>query len=151
MALDERDFFNNRNDTRVDQLTCPRCRRTNDYQMRWVVRVRKDRIPPGADERDRALYAKLRDYMIRIDDVVTCKTCGKKFDIPSQHSMVFLQKGEAQGQGQGQGQARGQGQRQGAQPSQQPRGGAAGRPNVPQPSKAAPPDEDDFGEINFNR
>ena len=143
MALDERDFFNNRNDTRVDQLTCPRCRRTNDYQMRWVVRVRKDRIPPGADERDRALYAKLRDYMIRIDDVVTCKTCGKKFDIPSQHSMVFLQKGEAQGQGQG--------QRQGAQPSQQPRGGAAARPNASQQSKAAPPDEDDFGEINFNR
>jgi hypothetical protein len=37
------------------------------------------------------LYAKLRDYMIRVDDSVACKTCGKKFDIPSQHSMVFLQ------------------------------------------------------------
>src|SRR6266550_4088082 len=90
MALDERDFFNNRNETRTDKLTCPRCKRTNDYQMRWVVRTRKDRIPPGADERDRALFGKLRDYMIRMDDSVTCKTCGKKFDIPSQHSMVFL-------------------------------------------------------------
>jgi hypothetical protein len=29
--------------------------------------------------------------MIRVDDSVACKTCGKKFDIPSQHSMVFLQ------------------------------------------------------------
>jgi hypothetical protein len=58
-----------------------------------VVRTRKDRIPPGADERDRAMYAKLRDYMIRVDDSVTCKTCGKKFDIPSQHSMVFIDKG----------------------------------------------------------
>ena len=38
--------------------------------------------------------AKLRDYMIRIDDSVTCKTCGKRFDIPSQHSMVFLQAGD---------------------------------------------------------
>jgi DNA-directed RNA polymerase subunit RPC12/RpoP len=94
VALDERDFFNNRNDTRTDQLTCPRCRRTNDYQMRWVVRTRKDRIPPGADERDRALFAKLRDYMIRVDDSVVCKTCGKRFDIPSQHSMVFLQAGD---------------------------------------------------------
>jgi hypothetical protein len=28
--------------------------------------------------------------MIRVDDSVTCKTCGKKFDIPSQHSMVFI-------------------------------------------------------------
>jgi len=26
---------------------------------------------------------------------VTCKTCGKKFDIPSQHSMVFIEKGAA--------------------------------------------------------
>jgi hypothetical protein len=43
------------------------------------------------DERDRALFAKLRDYMIRVDDAVTCKTCGKKSDIPSQHSMVFIQ------------------------------------------------------------
>jgi hypothetical protein len=92
MALDERDFFNNRNETRTDKLTCPRCRRTNDYQMRWVVRTKKDRLPHGADERDRALYGKLRDYMIRVDDAVTCKTCGKKFDIPSQHSMVFIEK-----------------------------------------------------------
>jgi hypothetical protein len=95
MALDERDFFNNKNETRTDKLTCPRCKRENDYQMRWVVRTRKDRLPPGADERDKALYGKLRDYMIRVDDAVTCKTCGKKFDIPSQHSMVFIEKGGA--------------------------------------------------------
>jgi hypothetical protein len=93
MALDERDFFDNRNETRIERLTCPRCKRANEYKMRWVVRTRKGRIPQGADERDRALYAKLRDYMIRVDDVVTCATCGKKFDIPSQHSLVFIQQG----------------------------------------------------------
>jgi hypothetical protein len=91
MALDERDFFNNRNEMRTDTLTCPKCRRAGEYQMRWVVRTKKDRLPPGADERDRALYGKLRDYMIRVDDTVQCKTCGRRFDIPSQHSMVFLQ------------------------------------------------------------
>src|SRR6185503_12722115 len=95
MGLDERDFFNNKNETRVDKLSCPRCKRVNEYQMRWVVNTRKDRLPSGADERDRALYAKLRDYMVRVDDAVTCKTCGKKFDIPSQHSMVFIEKGAA--------------------------------------------------------
>jgi hypothetical protein len=95
MALDERDFFNSRNETRTDSLTCPRCKRQNEYQMQWVVRKKKDRVPQGADERDRALYAKLRDYMIRIDDSVSCKTCRTKFDIPSQHSMVFLQDGAA--------------------------------------------------------
>ncbi|MFP6571501.1 MAG: hypothetical protein VB674_02685 [Vicinamibacterales bacterium] len=28
---------------------------------------------------------------MRLDDHVTCKTCGKKFEIPSQHSMVFTE------------------------------------------------------------
>lgn len=93
MSLDERDFFTRRNETRTDRLSCPRCKRVNEYQMRWVVNTKKDRLPGGADERDRALYGKLRDYMVRVDDAVTCKTCGKKFDIPSQHSMVFLEEG----------------------------------------------------------
>ena len=30
MALDERDFFNNKNETRNDKLTCPRCKRVNE-------------------------------------------------------------------------------------------------------------------------
>jgi len=89
-AFDAANFFNNKNETRTDKLTCPRCRRENEYPMRWVVRTKKDRLPHGADERDRALYAKLRDYMIRVDDSVTCKTCGKKFEIPSQQSLLFV-------------------------------------------------------------
>ena len=58
--------------------------------VRWMRRTKKKSLPPGADARDRALYAKLRDYLIRMDDDVTCKTCGKRFDIPSHQSMVFL-------------------------------------------------------------
>ena len=42
------------------------------------------------DERDRAKFAKLRDHLLRLDDEVTCKTCGKKFEIPSQHSLLFV-------------------------------------------------------------
>jgi hypothetical protein len=53
-------------------------------------RTKKDRLPPRADERDRALYAKLRDYLVRVDDDVTCKTCQKRFEIPSHQTMVFL-------------------------------------------------------------
>jgi DNA-directed RNA polymerase subunit M/transcription elongation factor TFIIS len=90
MALDERDFFTSRGEARSEKLACPRCRREHEYQVRWVVRTRKERIPPGADERDRAKFAKVRDYRIRLDESVTCKACGKRFDIPSQHSMVFL-------------------------------------------------------------
>ncbi len=53
-------------------------------------RSKKDRLPSGADEGDRAKFAKLRDYLLRLDDEVTCKTCGKKFEIPSQQSLLFV-------------------------------------------------------------
>ena len=90
MALDERAFFFDKNDNRSERLTCPRCRRTNEYSVRWVRRTKKDRLPPGADERDRAKFAKLRDHLIRVDDEVVCRTCGKKFEIPSMHSLLFV-------------------------------------------------------------
>ena len=53
-------------------------------------RSKKEKLPPGANEDDRAKFAKLRDYLLRLDDEVTCKTCGKKFEIPSQHSLMFV-------------------------------------------------------------
>ena len=89
MALDERNLFTEKPETRQARYQCPRCRRTGDYGIRWVRRSRKDRLPPGADDADRAKFAKLRDYLLRLDDEITCKTCGKKFEIPSQHSLIF--------------------------------------------------------------
>jgi len=90
MALDERAFFNDKPEARQGRYQCPKCRRTNDYSVRWVRRSKKDRLPGGADESDRAKFAKLRDYLLRLDDEVTCKTCGKKFEIPSQQSLLFV-------------------------------------------------------------
>jgi hypothetical protein len=89
MALDERAFFNEKPESRPGRYQCPKCRRTGDYTIRWVRRAKKDRLPAGADDADRAKFAKLRDYLLRLDDEVTCKACGKKFEIPSQHSLVF--------------------------------------------------------------
>ena len=79
MALDERAFFNEKPESRPGRYQCPKCHRTGDYSIRWVRRAKKDRLPPGADDADRAKYAKLRDYLLRLDDEVTCRTCGKKF------------------------------------------------------------------------
>lgn len=90
MALDERAFFTEKPETRTGKYQCPRCRRTNDYAVRWVRRSKKDRLPSGADDGDRAKFAKVRDHLLRVDDEVTCKTCGKKFEIPSQHSLMFV-------------------------------------------------------------
>ena len=36
------------------------------------------------------LRTRPRSYLLRLDDDVTCKTCGKKFEIPSQHSLLFV-------------------------------------------------------------
>jgi hypothetical protein len=90
VALDERAFFHEKPETRQGRYQCPKCRRTADYPIRWVRRAKKDRLPPGADEGDRAKFAKLRDYLLRLDEDVTCKACGKKFEIPSQHSLMFV-------------------------------------------------------------
>ena len=88
--MDERAFFTDRPETRPAKYTCPRCRRANEYSIRFVRRVKRDRLPQGADERDRAKFAKLRDHLLRLDDEVTCKACGKKFEIPSLHSLQFV-------------------------------------------------------------
>jgi predicted Fe-S protein YdhL (DUF1289 family) len=90
MALDERAFFNEKSETRQGRYTCPKCRRTADYTVRWVRRSKKDRLPAGAGDEDRAKFAKLRDYLLRLDDEVVCRTCGRKFEIPSQHSLMFV-------------------------------------------------------------
>ena len=88
--MDERAFFSERPETRPARYQCPKCRRTADYSIRWVRRLKKDRPPAGSDENERAKFAKMRDYLLRIDDEVVCKACGKKFEIPSQHSLMFL-------------------------------------------------------------
>ncbi|HEX7486628.1 MAG TPA: hypothetical protein VF332_10770 [Vicinamibacterales bacterium] len=90
MAFDERAFFSEKPETRPARYQCPKCRRTGDYSIRWVRRSKKERLPPGADEGDRAKFAKLRNYLLRLDDEVTCKACGKRFEIPSQHSLMFV-------------------------------------------------------------
>ena len=90
MALDERALFTEKAETRPGRYQCPRCRRTGEYRIRGVRRSKKDRPPAGADDNDRAKFAKLRDYLLRLDDEVTCSTCGKKFEIPSQHSLMFV-------------------------------------------------------------
>ncbi len=90
MPMDERAFFLERPETRQARYQCPKCKRTADYSVRWVRRSKKPHLPPGADDADRAKFSKMRDYRLRVDDDVTCKTCGKKFEIPSQHSLMFV-------------------------------------------------------------
>ena len=54
-------------------------------------RTKKAQLPGPADDRDRALFAKSKDHLIRVDDDVTCKVCGKRFEIPSHRALIFLE------------------------------------------------------------
>ena len=66
MALDERAFFNEKPETRPGSYQCPKCRRTSAYAIRWIRRTKKDRPPANADDADKAKFAKLRDYLLRL-------------------------------------------------------------------------------------
>ena len=93
--MEEWDLFIEREETLPANFTCPRCKCRNEYPVRWVRRTKKDRIPPSANERDRALFWKVRDHMVRMDDMLTCKACGKRFEIRSHQSLVFTQRDQS--------------------------------------------------------
>jgi hypothetical protein len=90
--MDEREFFDERQETRKHTLHCPHCRQSAEYDLGWLVRRKKRQLPPRADERDRAKFAKARSYMVRSDDLVGCKNlrCRKRFEVAGVQSVVFL-------------------------------------------------------------
>ena len=89
--MDERQVFTENPEQRPAKFQCPRCRRTNEYSIRWIKRTKKAQVPGGADARTRTLFEKSKDHLIRMDVDVTCKSCGTKFEIPSHRTMVFLE------------------------------------------------------------
>ena len=90
--MDERAYYTESQTTKPATLSCPHCRATEQYELRWMVRRKKDRLPPGADERDRAKFQKAQPYMVLIDDKATCKNprCRRPFDISGMKTMAFL-------------------------------------------------------------
>jgi uncharacterized protein YbaR (Trm112 family) len=88
--LNERDFFNERQEMKRATFSCPHCRERAEYDVRWLTRTKKNSLPRGANEQDRARFAKSRDYMVRIDDMLACRSCRRRFEIPNSQSVVFI-------------------------------------------------------------
>jgi len=90
--LQEKDFFDERQETKRATFSCPHCRERAEYDVRWLTRRKKSQPPRGANEQDRARFAKSRDYMVRIDDMLACKNmrCRRRFEIPNSQSVVFI-------------------------------------------------------------
>lgn len=91
--MEEREMFDEREQRRPHTLSCPHCRQAAEYELSWLVRTKKRQLPPRADERDRAKFAKARSYMVRKDDLVACKNirCRKRFDVAGVQSVAFLE------------------------------------------------------------
>ena len=66
--MDEREFFNETTEQRTHNLNCPKCGQAAEYKVTWIVRRKRQQVPRGADERDRARFAKAQSYMVRRDD-----------------------------------------------------------------------------------
>jgi len=90
--VDERAYYNESQTTKPMVLNCPYCRSAETYDLRWMVRQKKDRLPGGADERDRAKFQKAQSYMVLLDDKVACKNlrCRKRFDISGVKTTAFM-------------------------------------------------------------
>jgi len=90
--VDERAYFNESNTTKPATLNCPFCRTVDAYEVRWLLRKKKDRLPPGGDDRDRAKFAKAQSYMLLLDDKATCKNqrCRRPFEISGLKTVAFI-------------------------------------------------------------
>jgi hypothetical protein len=89
--MEERDFYDERDETKQIPLVCPHCRQENSYPIRWRVRTKKAALSGSASGEDRAKFSKARSYMVRVDDLVACRNirCRKRFEVTGQ-TVVLL-------------------------------------------------------------
>jgi hypothetical protein len=89
--MDERNFYTERQETKNLTLVCPHCRKEESYPIRWMVRTKKSELPRGANDEDRARFAKARSYMVRVDEMAACRNirCRKRFELTGQ-TVVLL-------------------------------------------------------------
>jgi hypothetical protein len=90
--MDERAYYSESPTTKPASLNCPFCKTVNEYELKWLLRKKKDRLPPGGDERDRAKFAKAQSYMLLLDDKADCKNprCRRKFEVSGVKTVAFL-------------------------------------------------------------
>ncbi|CAN5872792.1 hypothetical protein BH20ACI4_BH20ACI4_12280 [soil metagenome] len=90
--MQERDIFDERQETKKASFSCPQCRERNEYDVRWMKRTKKKNAPRNMNQQERSRYEKSRDYMVRMDDMLMCKNmrCRRRFEIPSSQSVVFI-------------------------------------------------------------
>ncbi len=95
--MDERNFYTEKQETKNLTLTCPSCRKEDTYPIRWVVRTKKNELPRGAGEEDQKRFANARSYMVRVDEMVACRKCRKRFELTGQSVVLVSSTGPVSG------------------------------------------------------
>jgi hypothetical protein len=90
--MEERAFFTEAPTKKPAQLNCPFCRTFDTNDLQWLHRKKRDQLPRGADDRDRARFAKFQSYVVLVDNYAICKNarCGKRFEISGIKTMAFM-------------------------------------------------------------
>jgi hypothetical protein len=87
--MDERTFYFEKEETRKVKLVCPSCRGEFEAPVRWKVCRKKKELPRGASEEDRRKFAKATSFMVRLDDLVACYKCRKRFELTGQSTVLI--------------------------------------------------------------
>ena len=87
--MDERQFYTEKEEVRKVKLICPSCRGEFEAPVRWKVCRKIKELPRGIGEEDRKKFAKASSYMVRLDDLVACYKCRKRFELTGQSTVLI--------------------------------------------------------------
>jgi len=90
--VDEKAYYTESRTTRPAILNCPFCRTQETYDLNYILHTKKERLPGGADERDRAKFAKAQSYLLLVDTHAQCKNarCRKRFEVSGIKTVAFV-------------------------------------------------------------
>jgi len=95
--MEERQFYTERQETKAIQLMCPSCRREDNYPVRWILRIKKNELPRGVSAEDKKKFEQARSYMVRVDELVACRKCRKRFELTGQSVVLISSSAAAPG------------------------------------------------------
>ncbi|GAC1631927.1 MAG: hypothetical protein NVS9B14_04530 [Candidatus Acidiferrum sp.] len=87
--MDNRAFYNEREEMKQQKLLCPSCRNEFTASIRWKVCTKKRELPRNASSDDRMKFSKASSYMVRLDDMVACHKCRKRIELTGQSTVLI--------------------------------------------------------------
>jgi len=87
--MDERAFYTEKEEVRKSKLVCPSCHKDFEFPVRWKVCRKKKEAPRGMGPEDRKKFDRATSYMVRLDDLVACYKCRKRFELTGQSTVLI--------------------------------------------------------------